>query len=239
MIAERCGYVVAEIAKTAPGRPFSLLDVGCGSGMLLPHLVERFGGNLQRYVGVDHDDPPRLEKRYRSIATPHEFQKIDLDSDWDVGRFDFVVCLEVIEHLKDDKSLFRKLSRAVAPGGHLILTTPSLPFVARMGRHIPSFDDISAMQDGGHVRMGYTRETLAAMARENDLDIVTKSCLSSFDAPTLARYLRYNSTLGYCVYNLLHNRRSAGQQSTDDDGSVAQAENFWSFGIVCRKRSGP
>lgn len=235
LIAERCGYVVGELAKLGFDRPFELLDVGCGSGMLLPHLAARFGGHLRRYVGIDHDTPSRLEERYRKIAAPHEFHKVDLDTDWDVGRFDAVVCLEVIEHLTNDRALFRKLARAVAPGGHLFLTTPSEPFVKKMGQHIPAFDDISKVQDGGHVRMGYLRETLAEMAQENGLTIVARGSLSSFAPDDLAFYMRYNSTLGYCIYNLLHNRRTARQKSVEDDGSAAQAETYWSLGIVCRK----
>ena len=236
LIAERCGYVVGELGKLGlASRPFELLDVGCGSGMLLPHVAGRFGGTLRRYVGIDHDTPQRLEERYRNIRAPHEFRKIDLDTDWDLGRFDAVVCLEVIEHLTDDRALFAKLARAVAPGGHLILTTPSAAFVARMGQHISGFDETSRVQDGGHVRMGYTRDTLAEMAAENGLDIVAKGCLSSFEAPALAHYLSYNSTLGYCIYNLLHNRRAATLKSAADDGSAAMAETYWSFGIVCKK----
>ncbi len=235
LIAERCEYVVGELGKLGLHRPFQLLDVGCGSGMLLPHVAGRFGAALSRYVGIDHDTPQRLEDRYRNIAVPHEFHKVDLDTEWDVGRFDVVVCLEVIEHLTDDRSLFRKLARAVAPGGHLILTTPSAPFVARMGRDIPGFDEISRVQDGGHVRMGYTRDILADMAQSNGLTIAAQGCLSSFAAADLAHYLRYNSTLGYCAYNLLHNRRAAALKSAPDDGSATMAETYWSFGIVCKK----
>lgn len=235
LIAERCDFITAEIGKLPIARPIDVLDVGCGSAMLLPLLAEGLGSKLGSYLGIDHDKTDRLVQRYRKIATPHGFRQIDLDSDWDIGQFGAVVCSEVIEHLTDDRRLFGKLAAAVAPGGYLILTTPSEPFVAEMVRHIPAIGRVSATQDGDHVRMGYTRETLAAMARDNGLTVVTTGCISRFTAEEMSLYLNYNSPLGYYIYNLLHNRRDASQRFMADDGSTERSRTYWSMAITCQK----
>jgi SAM-dependent methyltransferase len=42
------------------------------------------------------------------------------------GEFDYVACLEVIEHVEDQFSLVRECARVLRPGGRLVLTTPNL-----------------------------------------------------------------------------------------------------------------
>jgi SAM-dependent methyltransferase len=39
--------------------------------------------------------------------------------------FDLAVCLDVIEHLEDDRAALRELRRVVAPGGSLLVTVPA------------------------------------------------------------------------------------------------------------------
>lgn len=93
----------------------SWLDVGCG---LRPYEA-LFSGC--RYVGVDveHSGRAAHEKRpdlvYDGKTLPVE-----------TGSFDGVVCTQVLEHAEDPRALLRELSRALKPGGALVLT---LPFV--------------------------------------------------------------------------------------------------------------
>jgi ubiquinone/menaquinone biosynthesis C-methylase UbiE len=39
--------------------------------------------------------------------------------------FDLAVCLDVIEHLEDDRAALRELRRVVAPAGSLLVTVPA------------------------------------------------------------------------------------------------------------------
>ena len=41
------------------------------------------------------------------------------------GSFDLAVCLDVIEHLQDDRGALRELRRVLAPGGALLVTVPA------------------------------------------------------------------------------------------------------------------
>jgi SAM-dependent methyltransferase len=41
------------------------------------------------------------------------------------GSFELAVCLDVIEHLEDDRAALKELRRVVAPGGNLLVTVPA------------------------------------------------------------------------------------------------------------------
>src|SRR5213078_89565 len=41
------------------------------------------------------------------------------------ASFDLAVCLDVLEHLEDDRAALAELRRVVAPGGSLLVTVPA------------------------------------------------------------------------------------------------------------------
>jgi 2-polyprenyl-3-methyl-5-hydroxy-6-metoxy-1,4-benzoquinol methylase len=127
LIHERLGYLVKSVRNL--GRSgLRVLDVGCGSGMALYYLDRFCRGIVGEYVGVDMKIE-RLRERWRFVNLPYAFQPVNLDDQWDFGTFDVVWCSEVIEHLLDDKRLFRRLGAQLGSSGVLVITTPSLPFM--------------------------------------------------------------------------------------------------------------
>jgi 2-polyprenyl-3-methyl-5-hydroxy-6-metoxy-1,4-benzoquinol methylase len=60
------------------------------------------------------------------IKPEFEFHKRDALGDLsDLGLFDSILLIAVIEHVTQAQELLRNLSKQLAPGGRLILTTPS------------------------------------------------------------------------------------------------------------------
>ncbi len=106
-------------------RPFAGLtglDVGCGGGLLTEPLA-RLGAAA---TGIDpaeanietarrHAAGQGIEINYR--ATTAETLAAEGE------RFDFVVCLEVIEHVPDPALFIQTLTELVRPGGLLVLST--------------------------------------------------------------------------------------------------------------------
>ncbi len=108
------------------GTQGSLLDVGCFAGSFLSLVPqERF----PRQLGVDIL-APQVEYARARYGTPfREFRHIrSIERLQDLSeQFDCVTLIEVIEHLSPDevRLLLAHLSRLLAPGGRLVITTPN------------------------------------------------------------------------------------------------------------------
>jgi SAM-dependent methyltransferase len=91
-----------------------LVDIGCGRKRWEPI----FAPHVTSHIGVDH-----VQKMYEGhervdvIATAYE---VPLDD----GSADTVLMTEVLEHLEDPRRGLAEGRRLLAPGGHLIATSP-------------------------------------------------------------------------------------------------------------------
>lgn len=97
--------------------PASVLDVGCGAGLLLDRLA---GAHPSTYAGVDAAPAhPTSGWSYRSADFTRGLPAAD-------GEFQLVVAGEVIEHVPDPDALLAEVHRVLAPGGTLVISTPNL-----------------------------------------------------------------------------------------------------------------
>jgi SAM-dependent methyltransferase len=84
-----------------------------------------------------------------------------------VEEFDLVICLDVLEHIENDRQAVGSMMGALVPGGHLLITSPSqpqpphLPLVKWRERRI-GFD----ISEYGHVRHGYSESMVQEMFRD-------------------------------------------------------------------------
>ena len=105
-------------ALPADGRGRALLDLGCSDGYLGEILARRG----YRVTGVDL---PR-ERRDRF---PRSVRLVEADLDEGVPplgeRFDFIVCADVLEHLREPEARLLELRRMLAPGGRLLASLPN------------------------------------------------------------------------------------------------------------------
>jgi SAM-dependent methyltransferase len=108
--------LLAMLPRDGEGR--RVLDVGCASGYL-SEILESRG---YRVTGVD--SPGAAGARQLSSF---EFVEADLDLGLPplAGRFDFVICADVLEHLKDPGRLLRQLRGVLSEGGRLVASLPN------------------------------------------------------------------------------------------------------------------
>jgi SAM-dependent methyltransferase len=98
--------------------PEASLDAGCGLGVYLP-LLASFS---KKVFGADliHDhlkQIPCAEKTYRACSSLEA-------AAFRSAAFDFVICIETLEHVRDDQQTLRELRRLMKSGGTLILSVP-------------------------------------------------------------------------------------------------------------------
>lgn len=146
-----------------------LIDVGCGSGTFSIGAARRGYETL----GVDWNEQGRTVAEERAKickAQSAKFEVLDvrnLDTRDDlVGKFDIVINLENIEHIIDDRKLIQDISSCLKPGGYLLLSAPYLHY-----RPL-SFEDSGPfleIEDGGHVRRGYSKAMLEELCKQSGL----------------------------------------------------------------------
>lgn len=92
-----------------------VLDAGAGEGTL-SKLLKQAGFNV-----VACDINPEQFKIGRC-------KKVDLNQDlpYPNNSFDYITCVEVIEHLENPHHLIREFSRTIKKNGLLIITTPNI-----------------------------------------------------------------------------------------------------------------
>jgi len=98
-------------------RPGKVLDAGAGEGALTRRLI-------QMTFGVEACDlnPERFK------LTAKECRKVDLNEalPYSDESFDFVVCVETIEHLRDPWHAVSEFRRVLKKNGVLIITMPNI-----------------------------------------------------------------------------------------------------------------
>ncbi len=104
----------------------SLLDVGCFAGSFLSMVPET---QFSHQVGVDILAAQIEYARQHYQTSYREFRHLVDVSQLDslTEQFDCVTLIEVIEHLNQEEVqvLLGRLSRKLAPGGRLVITTPN------------------------------------------------------------------------------------------------------------------
>ncbi|MDL1895138.1 methyltransferase domain-containing protein [Anaerolineae bacterium CFX7] len=178
-----------------PGK-VSTLDAGCGSGAFTMYAAQV--GNDAVGLSFDERNNQVAKTRAKILHLDNvQFRTLDLREldkyGAELGKFDQIICLETIEHIWNDEKLIRDLASLLKPGGRLFLTTPF------KGYHHLVGDTLSPVEDGGHVRWGYTHAEIGKLCRANGLDIVAEEFVTGWISQQLMNLLRLLTKLNYVV----------------------------------------
>jgi 2-polyprenyl-3-methyl-5-hydroxy-6-metoxy-1,4-benzoquinol methylase len=104
--------------------PESVLDVGCGEGVLTCEWAERLDGG--RIVGIDLDDP-KLRAEWERRARPNlEFRVEEATSlSFDDDEFHTATAIEVLEHVPEPEATLAEMARVARR--HLLVSVPREP----------------------------------------------------------------------------------------------------------------
>ena len=104
--------------------PASVLDVGCGEGVLTLEWAERLGDG--RIVGIDLEDP-KLRAEWDRRERPNlEFRAVEATQlSFSDDEFDLASAIEVLEHVPEPEATLAEMARVAR--GHLLVSVPREP----------------------------------------------------------------------------------------------------------------
>ena len=104
--------------------PRTILDVGCGEGVLTEVFADRVGGG--RVVGIDLDDP-KLKREWAGRSRQNlEFHAAAADElPYGDGEFEAATAMEVLEHVPDPDAVLAEMSRVASDW--LLVSVPREP----------------------------------------------------------------------------------------------------------------
>jgi SAM-dependent methyltransferase len=105
-----------------PGPYESLLEVGYGSGIFLPELA----GHTRRLSAVDiHEEAAPVADMLRAVGVEAELRSGSIFAlPYEDAAFDAVVCVSVLEHLRELDEALAELRRVLKAGGVAVLGFP-------------------------------------------------------------------------------------------------------------------
>jgi 2-polyprenyl-3-methyl-5-hydroxy-6-metoxy-1,4-benzoquinol methylase len=104
--------------------PGSLLDVGCGEGVLVHRWAQRMGG--RRVVGIDLEESS-IQAGWAQRQAPNlEYRVVHAaDLPFADGEFDLASAIEVLEHVPDPQHTLSEMARCAR--GHVLVSVPREP----------------------------------------------------------------------------------------------------------------
>ena len=107
--------IYRDIKKTIPAFKGNVLDVGCGQS---PYKF-LLDGTQTKYFGIDIVDADKFDYDNSDI-TPFNGEDIPFEE----GKFDGVICTEVLEHVQNYQKLINEMHRVMKTGATGIITIP-------------------------------------------------------------------------------------------------------------------
>jgi GT2 family glycosyltransferase/SAM-dependent methyltransferase/tetratricopeptide (TPR) repeat protein len=111
-----------DVAALVPQTARRILDIGCGAGRLGALLKERQHAEV---VGIE------LQLHAAALARAHLDEVLlrsveDPGLDFPPGRFDCVICADILEHLREPGDLLAKIRNWLTPDGCLVASLPNV-----------------------------------------------------------------------------------------------------------------
>jgi len=150
--------------------PIKTLDAGCGNGAFC-FLCYKLGNSV---TGIDlKADNIKKCLEYRDYkgasASKMKFMVFDIYNLLQLNEtFDQILCFETLEHLIADKYILEVFNKLLNPVGILLLGVPNLNCWFYYGERV------SSIEDGAHVRKGYTYPMLRDMLAAVGLEVISK-----------------------------------------------------------------
>lgn len=142
------------------------LDVGCGNGYFTIEAARR--GTFALGITLHEDERSKCEEMKVFLGMNNvEFLTCSLQN-LNSGKFDQVLMLDVLEHIKDDRAALRKAHDLLSDDGYIFISVPNRDF------EVSRFHHAMRYETGWHMRHGYTFERLERLLDETGFEPIDR-----------------------------------------------------------------
>ncbi len=183
-----------DVRNVKPLAGKTALDVGCGAGLLCEPLA-RLGAEV---TGVDAAPENTAAAALHATRSGLDIRYMAGElASHDIGRFDLVTAMEVIEHVADKQAFADELAARLAPGGLMVLSTPNRTVRSR-ALMIGAAEGIGLIPRGTHHWDDFiTPEELGDILGQAGLDMSTPKGIAF--SPMKGLHLSEDLSLNYIV----------------------------------------
>ena len=151
------------------GKPIEVLELGCYMGSTLSRIKRLWPDAYVHgveYVGPVADIGATINDIIRGDVET-------MDIPYRSGQFDYIICADVLEHLRDPEEALRRFIPYLKPGGQFIISLPNIrhygviEMLALFGRF--DYSD-SGILDRTHLKF-FTRDTAIEMIERSGLKV--------------------------------------------------------------------
>lgn len=164
------------------GDPVRTLDVGCGNGYF-SRCAARFGPVVA--VTMLPDEFAKADElfKYLGLEVDVRLGKLE-DLDEQDESFDQVLLLDVLEHIRDDRSALQHLHRLLRCDGFLFVSFPNRDSNFGSAKHVWRYET------GWHVRHGYTFAAIERLLEECGFEPVDRRAYGTYGSKLSVRVQR-------------------------------------------------
>ena len=142
-----------------------VLEIGCGSGATLAYIKKTFPNSTVYGIEYVEEIASLADKDLNVLCGDVE----NMDFTYPIASFDYIICGDVIEHLKYPEMILEKLKQYMKPNGYLLCSIPNMMHAAviyNLLRGDFTYND-SGILDRTHLRFFTANEIIRMFERLN------------------------------------------------------------------------
>ena len=157
----------------------SVLDVGCGGGILSESMAQRGAKVMGIDLGEKALNVAKLHSLESGVAVDYQLISAEMLAAQQPESFDVVTCLEMLEHVPDPASVIAACAALVKPGGAVFFSTINRNPKAYLFAVIGAEYVLNMLPKGTHDYAKFIKPSeLASMARAAGLDVAAQTGMS-------------------------------------------------------------
>lgn len=143
-----------------------MLDAGSGFGQYDRFILQQFDNVSIKAIDVKTDYLEDSRRYFTEDINKGriQFEQEDLLELNYEQEFDFAICIDVLEHIEDDRKVMENIQRALDENGYFLMHSPSIYSEEDAGGDDTFVDE--------HARVGYSKEDITGKLEAAGFDIV-------------------------------------------------------------------